>query len=127
MNLPLLLHVFRFNPTHALVSVTSAAVQSHYCRRKDILLCLFSFRLCVFGQFFFFHLLVFPYITVHLTSHWHHTLEPTYEIESICRELLLATPFRGRHRGSSAMSPYPSILLCQFNPVIFHYIYECSL
>lgn len=53
MNLPLLLHVFRFNPTHALVSVTSAAVQSHYCRRKDILLCLFSFRLCVFGQFFF--------------------------------------------------------------------------
>lgn len=64
-----------------------------------------------FWTVFFFHLLVFPYITVHLTSHWHHTLEPAYEIESICRELLLATPFRGRHRGSSAMSPYSSVSL----------------
>lgn len=113
---------------HMLWFLSLLQLFSHIIVAVKIFCCVYFHFGCVFlDSFFFFHLLVFPYITVHLTSHWHHTLEPAYEIESICRELLLATPFRGRHRGSSAMSPYPSILLCQFNPVIFHYIYECSL
>lgn len=108
---------------HMLWFLSLLQLFSHIIVAVKIFCCVYFHFGCVFLDSFF-----FPFAGVSL----HHSafdlsLAHAYEIESICRELLLATPFRGRHRGSSAMSPYPSILLCQFNPVIFHYIYECSL